>query len=664
MPVIDAGQVKNKSAAPVQISAEQLLREATERLGGEGETKRKAFVDGGNSYEHKQQQRTKFEDGIRRNRERIGNWVQYARFEEGLGEWARARSVYERSLDVEPRNAQLWLKYAEMEMKQGNVNLARNVWDRAVTILPRVDQFWYKYAYMEERLGNTAGAREVFERWMRWEPEEEIWVTFAKFERRMKDWPRVRGVFERMLVVHPRASAWTRYARWEEEEPRDVARARAVWERAVDALAAAEREPALFIEFARFEVRQQETERARAVYRYALGLFAKSAAEGLYHSYAQFEKQHGTPETIQDVVLTRRRAAYEAQLAAAPYDYDGWLAYLRMEETEGGDADVVRDVYERAIAQVPPVPEKRHWRRYIYLWLYYAAYEELAAKDADRAEAVLRACLALLPHERFTFAKVWLALAQLLVRGHRLAPARRLLGQALGRCPKARLFAGYIALELQLREFDRCRTLYERFLEWAPARAATWIRYAELEALLGDDERARGIYELAIGADDGGAVIALDMPELVWKAYIDYEFEEGRLDAARALYERLLLRSDHIKVWVSYATFEASAGDMSRCRAVLQRASELFRASKLTAERLLLMEAWRELEVQHGSDESRAALGSRLPKRVLKRRKGPGGWEEYHDYAFPDDQAEASGHLRLLELARQWKRQQQTEPNP
>lgn len=638
----------------MQITAEQLLREATERLGGEGDQRKKPFVDRENSYEYKLRQRQIYEDGIRKNRDRIGNWIQYAKFEEKLGEWDRARSVYERSLDVDSRNQVLWLKYAEMEVRLGNPNLARNVWDRAVTILPRVDQFWYKYAYMEERLGNTEAARQVFERWMKWEPEEAIWLTFVKFEKRQKEWSRARNIFERLLRVHPSSTGWIRYAKFEEDEVKDVAAARSVWERSLDELDPALREPVLFIEFGKFEVRQEEIDRARAVYKCALGLYPKSASEGLYHSYTQFEKQHGSPETIQEVVLMKRRAAYEARVAASPHDYDAWFAYLRMEEDESGDCDIIRDVYERAIAQIPPVQEKRYWRRYIYLWLYYAAYEELVAKDYDRAAAVYKTALSLVPHHLFTFAKLWLSFAKFLVRRHDLAAARKALGQALGRCPKARLYAGYIELELQLREFDRARTLYNKFLEWAPERSGTWCKFAELEALLGDEERARAIYELAISDE-----VMLDMPELVWKAYIDYEYEEGQFDRARALYERLLERTDHIKVWVSYATFEAGLPDMDRARDVLQRASDHFKAApsgQRLAERLLLLEAWRELEAAHGTPESLATLTARLPKRILKRRKNGAVWEEYHDYVFPDDEEQApSGHAKLLEMARKWK---------
>lgn len=83
-----------------------------------------------------------------------------------------------------------------------------------------------------------------------------------------------------------------------------------------------------------------------------------------------------------------------------------------------------------------------------------------------------------------------------------------LQGTGIGKCPKNKLFKGYIELELQLREFDRCRKLYEKYLEFSPENCTTWIKFAELETILGDVERARAIYELAIGQP------RLDMPEV------------------------------------------------------------------------------------------------------------------------------------------------------
>ena len=56
-----------------------------------------------------------------------------------------------------------------------------------------------------------------------------------------------------------------------------------------------------------------------------------------------------------------------------PLSYDVWFDYTRLEEaaaagaTEGqddeGSLQRVREVYERAIANVPPADEKRFWRR-------------------------------------------------------------------------------------------------------------------------------------------------------------------------------------------------------------------------------------------------------------------------------------------------------------
>lgn len=105
-----------------------------------------------------------------------------------------------------------------------------------------------------------------------------------------------------------------------------------------------------------------------------------------------------------------------------------------------------RDVYERAIANVPPLPEKRYWRRYIYLWIGYAVFEELygppatpavegqeSASGIDRARAVYKACLGVIPHKRFTFGKIWLQAAHLEVRAKNLTAARKLLGRAIGK---------------------------------------------------------------------------------------------------------------------------------------------------------------------------------------------------------------------------------------
>ena len=92
---------------------------------------------------------------------------------------------------------------------------------------------------------------------------------------------------------------------------------------------------------------------------------------------------------------------------------------------------------------------------------------------------------------------MWLYYAQFEIRQKNLPLARTALTTSLGKYPKNKLFKGYIDVELQLREFGRCRKFYEKFLEFGPENCTSWMKFAELETILGDVERHWAIYELA-----------------------------------------------------------------------------------------------------------------------------------------------------------------------
>ena len=457
------------------------------------------------------------------------------------------------------------------------------------------------------------------------------------------------------IQVHPEVRNWIRYARFEEQNGY-TANARNVFERAVEYFGEDHMEERLFVAFAKFEEACREYERARTIYKYALDLIPKKEAEDLFKAYTHFEKRFGDRAGIEDVIISKRKFQYEEEVKANSMNYDAWFDYIRLVEAESMQEEV-REVYERAIANVPPSQEKRFWRRYIYLWIYYALYEELVAKDVDRTRQVYRACLDIIPHREFTFAKVWIMYAHFEVRQKDVAAARKALGTSIGKCPKPKLFKAYIELELQLREFDRCRKLYEKFLEFNVANSSAWIKYAELETILGDSERARAIFELAVNQS------LMDMPELLWKSYIDFETEQEEYENCRRLFERLLERTHHVKVWLSYGKFEVATGTeegVKNAREVYRRANKSLKTTTHTEERAMVLEAWREFEIEKGGEGTLADVDKVMPRRVKKRRKvyqedgSDAGWEEYWDYMFPDD-VTAAPHLKLLEMARLWK---------
>ncbi|KAI0701868.1 pre-mRNA-splicing factor CLF1 [Cytidiella melzeri] len=696
-----APRIKNRAPAAIQVTAEQLLRDAQERQESQFRAPKQRVEDYEELHEYRGRKREEFEKRIRQTRGSIKEWLQYANWEASQGEYARSRSVFERALDVDPRSIQLWLSYTEMELKGRNVQHSRNLFDRAVTLLPRVDQLWYKYVYLEELLQNVPGARQVFERWMAWEPDDKAWQAYIKMEQRYNESDRASAIYERWVAVRPEPRVWVKWGKFEEERGR-LDKAREVFQTAVnffgDSEESIEKAQAIFNAFAKMEIRLKEYERARVIYKFALSNLPRSKSASLYAAYTKFEKQHGTKTTLEATVLGKRRIQYEDEVAQDGRNYDVWFDYSRLEEgalrdlreegatVEEEEAAVsrVREVYERAVAQVPPGGEKRHWRRYIFLWLSYALFEELETKDYARARQVYQTAIKLVPHKQFTFAKLWLLYARFEIRRLDLPAARKVLGTAIGMCPKEALFKGYIQVEFDLREFDRVRTLYEKYLQFDSSNSSAWIKYAEVETQLEDFSRTRAIFELGVAQPQ------LSMPELLWKAYIDFETEEGEREKARSLYERLLALSGHVKVWISYALFEATPlplprserdeedeeseetpmapGDVDVARRVFDRAYKDLKGKGLKAERVVLLESWKAFEEAHGADSDVAKVQNMFPIVSRKRKEDESGqvvegldW----DMVFADDERESNPtSFKFMQMAHEWSKRAKSGAAP
>lgn len=109
-----APRVKNRLPASVQITAEQLLREAHERQEPKLEAPKQRLQDYEELSEFQSRKRREFEERIRMLRIDMKTWSSYAKWEASQGEYARARSVWERALDVDPTGHSLWMQYIEM----------------------------------------------------------------------------------------------------------------------------------------------------------------------------------------------------------------------------------------------------------------------------------------------------------------------------------------------------------------------------------------------------------------------------------------------------------------------------------------------------------------------------------------------------------------------
>ncbi|KAH9585407.1 Crooked neck-like protein 1 [Schistosoma haematobium] len=409
-------RVKNKMPAAVQITAEQLLREAKEReLEVTPKAPQQKITSLSELRDFQLRKRKDYEDNIRKNRLAMQNWIKYAKFEETQGELQRARSVFERALDVDYRNVGLWLKYAEMEM------------------------------------------------------------------------------------------------------------------------------------------RHKQYERARVIYKYALENLPKDDCQEIYKAYTLHEKKYGDRLAIEDVILSKRKFQYEEEVQANPHNYDVWFDYVRLMEEEGS-IEQTREIYERAVANVPPIK-----------------------------------------------------------------------GTALGMCPKDKLFRGYIELEIQLREFDRCRKLYEKFLEFSPENCTTWMR--------------------------------------VWLSLANFELcALNKLTAADLDDEDL----EHLKdVELDKETLIQEHNEneinkaVERSRKIYQEANKALKYTEDKEQRVRLLEAWKEFEYEYGTEKTQRDVDKLQPQKVVRsRRLGDerSGWEEYIEYTFPDTDAEKPNQ-KLLTMAARWAEQ-------
>ncbi|KAI8868680.1 crooked neck-like protein [Ramicandelaber brevisporus] len=703
-------QTRNRAPAPVQITAEQLVADVAAH--NQRPVPRKPAIviqNEGELASYRLRERTKFEDNIRRRRDNISNWIRYALWEEAQADLRRARSVFERAVESDPYNVQLYNKYLDFEVRNGNVNLARNLYDKVTVILPLETQFWLGYVQMEERLRNVDGVRSIFERWIRTMQSQVPmagWDAYIDFEQHYGNIESVRSLFDRLTMLKPDyEQCWINWANYEMSRVGGgIDESRRVFERAIHTLGDERVSGHLYIAFAKLEIKEKETDRARAIYEHAVDTLAKqskqSDLESVREQYAQFKQQFGRVAEIEEQVLGRRRDYYTKTLKDQPANYDTWMDYARLEESaKEVDFDRVRNVYSEAVKHMPSSSVKdSSWRKYIFLWLNWAVFEELTVKDITRTRQVYQSCLRTLPHSAVKIAKAWLHYAHFEIRQHNLTAARKALGQAIGKCAKPKIFRGYLDIERQLGEHDRMRMIYEKYIEHNSTTITAWMEFAKFEEELNEVERSMAILNMAL--DRFRDAKNHKESTSIWHAMIELAKRhdtDGSGATVRECFDSLISAgplgaggsAEYTEICLSYAQYEVesdtpSAADIERARHIFQSSSKLFKDAysqlkrgqsngddekthglqleRLQSHRALLYTAWYDFESELGTNESTADVKRKQPSRVISHRpvsqqQQNSVLEEYYTYVFPEDEQDRPA-LRLLEKAKQWKQNQ------
>lgn len=708
--------VRNLTPADRQITAEQLVREAQDGLGGgfdEFRVVKRKILDEAELREIRFQRRKDFEDRLRRNKHSMSCWVQYADYESKQQEYERARSVFERAIQIDYTNSAIWLKYCEMEQKNQFYNHARNVFERVIRLLPKHEQFWFKYAFMEEALGNYKGTREIYNRWMEMKPEPKGWLQFVEFEERCGEIDQARKLMEKMVEVHTNKDTFLTLCQFEEKHGH-INRARSGFEQAVlmlggtpevvgvvaerrllnfYSLAADEKHELIFnkldeffyIKFAQFEERNGQIDRARRVYQIGLSTLDqrlqdiqdilrrknidiptnepddhKKVGVYLYRKYVQFEKLHGNRQIIEEIIQEKRQGKYEALLKEDPC-LDTYFDYLRMEFQRKADRSKITEIFERAI-KLPP----DDWSRMSYIWLWFAGYLEFDCKDVNECWQIYTRVLRLLPEN--TCPEIWIAAAECCLRHQGLAEMRAFFGQAIEQCARLKVFCAYSDLELRIGNVVESRQVCQNMLSQFPTSHNAWLAFIDLEQVLSEHARVHALYEAGVTIEE------MDEPEIFWQRYIEYETENKAAARVISLYQRLLAKTRHVKVILSYANFvrnnaeswKVLGGELAaraESRKIMEDGNEMMRLDRKGEERACLLNHWLELERQSSGDDCMAEvekLERRQPNKIVRKQKITDEdenetWEIYVDYEFPEDSV-LEKNAGLLAAKEAWKR--------
>lgn len=705
----DAPHLKEGKTADVQVSSADILLEAHQLKQSPYKASKQTIQDIEELRLFQQAKRREFEQHLNKNRLNYGQWIRYAKWEvDHNHDFKRARSIMERALEVNIQHVPFWVRYVEMELLHRNINHARNLLDRAVTSLPYTNKLWYMYVQTEESLGNYESVRAVFERWLSWKPEKSVWQSYIGFEKRYDEFHNVRALFPRYLAEYPEGATWLEWADFERFETpfnEDLAgRIRGIFESALDKLAqdgkieTDESVPHLVQRWAAWEASQGEVERGRQVIKMLSGFL--TLAEGtqmVSQLLFEFQSKLGDASLADTAAFNKRKAQRELELAKNPRDYTAWWEYIKLERL--ASVETKRNIFQRSIAAVPEENYKLlQWRRYVFLWIRYALWEEFDNSAIENARDCWAKVISIIPHKSFSFSKVWIMRAQFEIRSNDetgINSARKVLGKAIGlTCTtilKNKIFKFYIELEKKLNEWGRVRSLYSKWIETAllfdfenpGSHAALRVLkdFVEMELELEEVDRCLAMYDAALDSyGDGVDRTTMFTPyNDLLNMYIDFLKDELLYDRARDFFRKKLDEQPTPELWIRFADFELSIlspeqletletlddvefrlqdHQKNNTRKVFTDAVAHYKRANEAIPCMTILEAWKNYEMVHGDPESVQKVEKRFPTEVIKRRPTANGEEMYKEYVFPQ---EAPNINKFLANAKKWATQGPSE---
>lgn len=641
--------------------------------------------------------RNEFEQHVGKNRLNYKQWLQYARWEiENSHDYARTRSIYERALKVDFQYVPFWTHYVKFELINKNVNHARNLLERAISILPKENSLWFLYVQQEEILKNYQGVRNIFDKWITWHPDTSVWNAYISFEKRYHETDKIRNLFQKYISDHPSGNTWIKWVSFEKLCKIDldqIQRIRSTFELCLDTMLSDDKLKDddnivdLVVMWTDWEASCNEYERGEAIFTNILNnnffFLSEPKLNDIYKAYKTFKKVYFDQNDVESDLFIQSKLNYEHLLKEYEYDSDLWLKYINICQFNN-DLNTVKTLFKKSITYIPNDNSKTiKWKRYIFLWIKYALWEEFTNKDIMAAKKVWDDCLTLLKKKKITFGKIWIHIAQFHLRNdgeNGLMLFRKILGTQIGQSNtfglKNSIFKYYINFEKKIGEFDRVRKLYRKWIEliFLDKNKMLTVNNVIFDYL--EFEKDNFEYKIC----DSIINMVLDLIEKsifshrfnskddIWIFFINYYKERLIYDKCRFLYRKLLKSIIHPNLWISFALFESSVFSpdqikmisdkkiktnsvnindyhLKNTRAIFNEAVSFYEKNHAIEFKYIVLESWYNYEKLNGSEESISNVKYKLIGAIDETKQFDDINEKFSDNNFQEYESEKSTNV-------------------
>ncbi|KAH7026407.1 PRP1 splicing factor [Microdochium trichocladiopsis] len=443
-------------------------------------------------------------NAISKNNRSVRLWVQAMSLET---EPRSKKRVIRQALDHIPESEALWKEAVNLEEDPAD---ARLLLAKATELIPLSVDLWLALAHLE----TPEKAQVVLNKARKHCPtSHEIWIAAARLQEQLADESKVNLLMKRAITMLAKESAMPKRENWIGEAEKCEA------EGAIMTCNAIVRETLgwgldedddrkdIWLEDARGSINRGNYQTARAIYAYALRVFATSRTVWL--AAIDLERAHGSMEELCQ--------ALEKAVNACPRSEEMWMM-LAKEKWMAGEVDSARLVLARAFQQNPNSED---------LWL--AAVKLEAENDQqDHARKLLADARQEAPTDR-----VWMKSAAFERQLGNLDTALDLVQQALNLFPSAaKLWMMKGQIYEDIGKPLQAREAYGTGVKAVPSSVPLWLLYSRLEEKLGQLPKARSVLDRAR--------LAVPKSAELWCESVRVERRAQNMKQAETLMERAL----------------------------------------------------------------------------------------------------------------------------